>query len=87
MWPTGWRIHKSNMFGLIFYLLAIDIGVYETVVVRMSHDLGLDRRITAIVALHEITSSIVVGGVALIVNNHRGAPAAIVVLVLIVGWG
>lgn len=62
--------------------MAVDVGSQETMVVRMSHDLDLDRS-SAVV--HEITGGIAVAVVVVIVKNHRRATATIRVLVLIVG--
>ncbi|OMO59900.1 hypothetical protein CCACVL1_24549 [Corchorus capsularis] len=53
-------------------------------VVRMSHDLGLDRRRAAIADAHDITS---VNVVVVVVGNHGGTAAAVVVVVVLIIGG
>ena len=64
-------LSEFRKFSYLLHLLAIGIGGQETVVVRMRHDLSLDRRSAAVLVamgFHEVTPRItavvvvVVGG-------------------------
>lgn len=98
-------IRDIRVFGFLrenfifIHLLAIGIGGQEAVVVRMSHDLSLDRRNAAIVvamSFHEITrrvAAVVVDGgggggvvviMAVILHYQRGASTVAVIKVVIV---
>jgi zinc transporter ZupT len=76
---------ESKFWVLYIYLLTIDIGSQESVIVRMTHDLSLHSRSVAVVVVIVVALHVIKAGVAIIVVVMKNERGGISVTILIVG--